>query len=222
MYSLEERVFLFSTYFLTNRNLNATRTEFGKRFNVHSCKLPAKSVIQRLVAKFEKTGSVHDDKRGKMGLKQSARTLETVEHARQIWKESPAESVHRIAQEAGVSKSSLHHIVKEKLNLYTYKIKILQTLTPFSKQRRLAFAENFCAYLAEHPNTLPHIWFSDEAHFWLSSHLNKQNCRIWSENPHAFKTTELHPKWMTVWAVLSAKGVIGPFFTDKTVTGLRY
>ncbi len=36
MYSLEERVFLVSTYFLTNRNLNAMRMEFGKRFNVHT------------------------------------------------------------------------------------------------------------------------------------------------------------------------------------------
>ncbi len=69
MYSLIERVFLVSTYFLANRNLNATHMEFGKRFNMRSCKLPAKSVIQRLVAKFEKTGNVHDDKRGKVGLK---------------------------------------------------------------------------------------------------------------------------------------------------------
>ncbi len=69
MYSLEERVFLVSTYFLTSRNLNATHTEFVNQFNMYSCKLPAKSVIQRLVAKFEKTGSVHDDKRGKVGLK---------------------------------------------------------------------------------------------------------------------------------------------------------
>ncbi len=122
MYSLEERVFLLSTYFLTNRNLNATRMEFGKQFNVHSRKLPAKSVIQCLVAKFEKTGSVHDDKRGKLGWKQSVRTLETVERARQILKESPAKSVCCIAQEAGVSKSSLHRIVKEELHLYPYKI----------------------------------------------------------------------------------------------------
>ncbi len=64
MYLLEERVILVSTYFLNNRNLNTTRTEFGKRFNMHSCKLSAKSVIQRLVAKFEKTGSMHDATRG--------------------------------------------------------------------------------------------------------------------------------------------------------------
>ncbi len=148
MYSPEERVFLVSTYFLTNRNLNATHTEFGKQFNAHSRKLPAKSVIQRLVAKFEKTGSVLDDKRGNVGPKQSAHTPETVERAQQILKESPAKSVHLIAQEAGVSKSNLHRIVKEELHLYPYKMQMLQILTPFSKQRTLAFAENFHAYLA--------------------------------------------------------------------------
>ncbi len=78
MYSLEERVFLVSTYY---GNLNATCTKFSKQFNVHSRKLPAKSVIQRHIAKFEKTGSVHDDKRGKVGPKRSACTLETVKHA---------------------------------------------------------------------------------------------------------------------------------------------
>ncbi len=100
-----------------------------------------------------------------MGPKQSARTPETVEHARQILKKSPTKSICCIAQEAGVSKSSLHHIVKEELHLYPYKIQILQTLTPFSKERRLAFVENFRVYLADHPSALPYIWFSDEAHF---------------------------------------------------------
>ncbi len=37
-----------------------------------------------------------------------------------------------------------------------------------------------------------------------------------------FKTTELHPKRVTVWAALSAEGIIGPFSTDKTVTGPWY
>ncbi len=50
---------------------------------------------------------MHNDKRGKVGPKRSARMLETVERARQILKESPAKSVRRIAQEVGVSKSSL-------------------------------------------------------------------------------------------------------------------
>ncbi len=66
---MEERVFLVMTYFLLNSDLNKTCTEICKCFNVHSRKWTAKSVIQRLVRKFEKTGSVLDDKRGKVGLK---------------------------------------------------------------------------------------------------------------------------------------------------------
>ncbi len=66
--------------------------------------------------------------------------------------------------------------------------------------------ENFRAYLADYPSALPYIWFGDKAYFWLSSHENKQNCRIWSEeNPCAFKVSELHPNWVTIWAALSAK-----------------
>ncbi|GFU86950.1 hypothetical protein TNCV_3442201 [Trichonephila clavipes] len=39
------------------------------------------------------------------------------------------------------------------------------------------------------------ILFSDEAHFWLNSYVNKQNCRIWSEaNPQVYIETPLHPE----------------------------
>ncbi len=73
-YSVKERVFLMTTHFLSNCDLNKTRIEFGKHFNIRSSKWPAKSVIQRLVRKFEITGSVLDDKRGKVGAKRSAET----------------------------------------------------------------------------------------------------------------------------------------------------
>ncbi|GFX02990.1 transposable element Tc3 transposase [Trichonephila clavipes] len=44
------------------------------------------------------------------------------------------------------------------------------------------------------------ILFSDEAHFWLSDYVNKQNCRIWSEaNPQVYVETPLHPEKLTVW-----------------------
>ncbi|GFU50102.1 uncharacterized protein TNCV_3210901 [Trichonephila clavipes] len=34
------------------------------------------------------------------------------------------------------------------------------------------------------------ILFSDEAHFWLNGYVNKQNCRIWSEdNPQVYVET---------------------------------
>ncbi|GFT04546.1 transposable element Tc3 transposase [Trichonephila clavipes] len=54
---------------------------------------------------------------------------------------------------------------------------------------------------------------SDEAHLWLNSYVNKQNCRIWSEaNPKAYVETPLHPEKLTVWCALWAGGIIGPYF----------
>ncbi|GFX03045.1 transposable element Tc3 transposase [Trichonephila clavipes] len=73
------------------------------------------------------------------------------------------------------------------------------------------------------------ILFSDEAHFWLNAYVNKQNCRIWSEaNPQVYVETPLHPEKLTVWCVLWAGGIIGPYFFKNdeghnvTVNGDRY
>ncbi|GFV19851.1 uncharacterized protein TNCV_480771 [Trichonephila clavipes] len=50
---------------------------------------------------------------------------------------------------------------------------------------------------------------SDEAHFWLNSDVNKQNCRIWSEaNPKVYVETPLHPEKLTVWCALWAGGIL--------------
>ncbi|GFV66212.1 uncharacterized protein TNCV_355921 [Trichonephila clavipes] len=53
------------------------------------------------------------------------------------------------------------------------------------------------------------IMFSDEAHFWLNGYVNKQNCRIWSEdNPQVYVETPLHPEKLTVWCDLCAGGIL--------------
>ncbi|GFX55900.1 DUF4817 domain-containing protein [Trichonephila clavipes] len=73
------------------------------------------------------------------------------------------------------------------------------------------------------------VFGNDEAHFWLNSYVNKQNCRIWSEaNPQVYVETPLHPEKLTVWCSLWAGGIIGPYFFKNdeghnvTVNGDRY
>ncbi|GFV96022.1 hypothetical protein TNCV_2096901 [Trichonephila clavipes] len=59
-------------------------------------------------------------------------------------------------------------------------------------RRFVEWAQNEIAVV---PDFHKRILFSDEAHFWLNGHVNKQKCRIWSEaNPQVYVKTALHPK----------------------------
>ena len=57
------------------------------------------------------------------------------------------------------------------------------------------------------------IIFSDEVHFNLGGHVNKQNGRIWgTENPHAYIEKPTHLKRITVRCGFWSRGIIGSFF----------
>ncbi|GFW74290.1 hypothetical protein TNCV_2524931 [Trichonephila clavipes] len=75
-----------------------------------------------------------------------------------------------------------------------------------ARRRFVEWAQNEIAVV---PDFHKRILFSDEAHFWLNSYVNKQNCRIWSEaNPQVYVETPLHPEKLTVWCALWAGGII--------------
>ncbi len=71
--------------------------------------------------------------------------------------------------------------------------------------------------------SLPDIWFSTKAHFWLKDYVNKQKCHIWAhKNPHKYDTKSLHLQYLTVWAALSSKGIIGPTFISQNIIEKSY
>ncbi|GFV45324.1 uncharacterized protein TNCV_2037771 [Trichonephila clavipes] len=75
-----------------------------------------------------------------------------------------------------------------------------------ARRRFVEWAQNEIAVV---PDFHKRILFSDEAHFWLNGYVNKQNCRIWSEdNPQVYVETPLHPEKLTVWCALWAGGIL--------------
>ncbi|GFT85723.1 putative DD41D transposase [Trichonephila clavipes] len=95
-----------------------------------------------------------------------------------------------------------------------------------ARRRFVEWAQNEITFV---PDFHKQILFSDEAHFWLNGYVNKQNCRIWSENnPQVYVETPLHLEKLTVWCALWAGGIIGPYFFKNdeghnvTVNGDRY
>ncbi|GFV17910.1 hypothetical protein TNCV_2770791 [Trichonephila clavipes] len=72
-----------------------------------------------------------------------------------------------------------------------------------ARRRFVEWAQNEIAIV---PVFHKRILFSKEVHFWLNGHVNKQNCRIWSEaNPQVYVETPLHPEKLTVWCALWAR-----------------
>ena len=81
----------------------------------------------------------------------------------------------------------------------------------------------------ENPDFLRDVWFSDEAHFTLTGHVNSKNNVYWgSERPNEVLQRPLHSVKCTAWAAISKHGIIGPFFFEDdqgnavTVTKERY
>lgn len=102
----------------------------------------------------------------------------------------------------------------------------LVQLIQWDHSKRRAFVD----WIKEQPDDFSQkIIFPDEAHFEIGGYVNKQNCRIWSEeNPRLTHQKTLHSKRVTVWCALWSRGVIGPYFFEDdageavTVNGPRY
>lgn len=109
--------------------------------------------------------------------------------------EDPEMSIRRRSAELGIARESTRLILRLDLGLHPYKIVLTQELEPDDHRQRNEFANWALEMLAGDPDFGQKIIFSDEAHFWLSGYVNKQNCRYWSErNPQVFDQASMHPQ----------------------------
>ena len=189
-----------------------------------------RSMVYRVLDKFKATGSVSGDKE-RSGRPAKVRSNLNIEKIKRKLEQSPKRSVRRLSSETGLSKSTVQRILKDDLKLFPYKIQIVPKLTPSNKKNRDEFAHQICDKMelkGRKKLNIRSIHFTDEAHFLLSGHVNKQNMRIWGEeNPHASVEKLQSREKCTVWAAVTDKKVIGPYFFEEggsscTVDGERY
>ena len=83
--------------------------------------------IYKIIRKFEETGSVKNAP--KSGRPKTSRSDENISALQVLMEESPENSIRRTSSETGISKSSVHNIIRRDLELYPYKIQIMQSLT---------------------------------------------------------------------------------------------
>lgn len=90
--------------------------------------------------------------------------------------------------------------------------------------RRLKFCEWYLGCFEEDPQLYREIFWTDEATFKLNDTINRHNCVYWStENPNVV-CIEKHPNLpgVCIWTGIHARGLVGPYFFDNTVTGQTY
>ncbi|KAJ4437975.1 hypothetical protein ANN_13914 [Periplaneta americana] len=183
---------------------------------------PTRLTITRLRDKFEDEGTVQNVHKNNSGIPRTsishAREREVIERFQQ----SPRKPVRQATRETGISKSSVHRVLK-RAQCKSFIPRFVPALNEDDYDRRIEFCEWYQAKYAE-DNQFPYkIVWSDEATFKLNGSINRHNCTYWASN-NPLVTVEHHVNLpgVTVWCGLSALGLIGPFFFDDTVTDAIY
>jgi hypothetical protein len=92
-----------------------------------------------------------------------------------------------IALNTNIGRESIQTIFNEELKLFPYKVQIMRKIPENLFQKRLYICNKMLQKLQLDSDLLDKIWFSNESHFYLDGHCNKQNWRIWgSEKSEKF------------------------------------
>jgi len=122
----------------------------------------------------------------------------------------------------------LRRILHKDLNFHPYKIAIVQELNDRDMANCRISSEKLLEMLNDDGVVIT-VLMTEEAHFHLSSYVNKQNYRYWApENPQQLHQRPLHSERLTVCCGIASFGVLGPHFFEVnkgaavTVTFERY
>ncbi|GBM45145.1 hypothetical protein AVEN_241431-1 [Araneus ventricosus] len=128
MSNIFECIFIVRTYYSNNNSPIVTQRKFATEFKLKTTG-PSVSTINSLIQKFERTGSVCDSMFGNVGRPLSIKTPEKIERACQVFERSPRTSIRKAAQQVGIKRESVRHIIVADLQLFPYKIQIHQRLS---------------------------------------------------------------------------------------------
>ena len=223
-YSIPERTQIVKLFYQNRESIISTQRAYRRHYQVRNA--PSDNAIRSIVRRFEQQGAVTDLPR--TGRPRNVRTDENRERVREIVEETATTSTRRRSTELGISRSSLRRILHS-LQLFPYKVQMVQELKPADYEARLQCAIRLQELAQNEPNFIQKLLMSDEAHFHLNGFINTQNYRFWgSENPRIIQMRQLHPIKCTVWCAMMADKIIGPYFFEDdngnpvTVTGERY
>lgn len=227
LWSPEHRAFAVETFFKNSDSFAKTQRLFRTHFNVgrHGA-VPDRKTIGNWVTLFRNTASTQ---KRIGGSRKTVRTPANVERVRVAVTRSRKRSARKQVLSLQISNRSVRRILHQDLHFHPYKIQVVQELKEPDYNRRVMFCDEILTVKNQVPNLSNLLIMSDEAHFYLSGHVNKHNMRYWSaDNPKELHPKPLHSPKVTVWCAVSTERIFGPYFFEDnggntvTVTSDRY
>lgn len=84
-----------------------------------------------------------------------------------------------IAREVGISKSTVHNVIRKDLKLKCFRKRRAQDLTEANKMKRLACCKQLLKRFPQH--AVSFLWFTDEKLFTVVHPVNLQNDRVYAQ-----------------------------------------
>ncbi|KAK3923963.1 Transposable element Tc3 transposase [Frankliniella fusca] len=153
---------------------------------------------------------------------------------RQTLEASPHTSVRVIARLLGMTRTTVHDIMKKDLRWRPWKRWKCQELKPQDKPIRARACEELLDRIDEAENNpefpgdifINRVIWSDECTITNEGYFNSHNAHHWApedENPHCTVVTNIQGRWkVNVWAGVLHNKIVGPFFFDEAVNQYSY
>jgi hypothetical protein len=110
-----------------------------------------------------------------------------------------------------------YYVHLENHKYHPYKMQMLQHLSEDEADRRMEFCEWAINKLDGDANFSSGILFTDEANFYVSGEVNRQNVRYWSDtNPHWMNSSKMQGTGKVMVCGIWGNTIVGHVFFDKS------
>ena len=135
----------------------------------------------------------------------------------------PTASTRLLANIKNVPRTTVRKVLKEH-RYHPYKLHFVEKLIKGDDEGRIRFCREMQLLIAEQPDAVETICFTDEETSVLQGKRNRQNLRFWSrENPKIM--LESKTQWqrrMHVWLGILGPYLIEPFFIDGNLNSNKH
>lgn len=137
--------------------------------------------------------------------------------------DDPSTSVRTISRRTGVSKTTVHRILK-RYQLHPFHVQRVQTLLPRDYPLRVEFCRRMLRMIRVDPDFFNKILWSDESSYRRDGFVNLHNLHSWQlENPHLMREDRSQYQFkVNLWSGILNGQVVGPFELPPTLTSDNY